>query len=117
VEHVRFRRWIPDGPTIRTLDRGTELEVVRVQNTDTTEWLHVFCEKTGEIGYVASRFIDWSRTVPTIPQPRPLPPPIPDNDDFCLPIGGKSALNTASLVVLISGALLCAFALIIVAVF
>lgn len=120
---LRLRRSIPGGSVIRELPGGTAFDVVSVVRTDTTEWLLI--EQAGELGYVAARFTEWSRTAPTIPQSRPLSPrppvpdvePIPERGDVCLDVPGGPGLNSISLYILIAGMMLAGVSLVIVLAF
>ena len=77
AESVNLRK-IPDGEVICELDKGACFDVINVRPPvppATTEWLFVSVDH-GNIGYVASRFVEWQRNVPSRPQPRPMPPDV-----------------------------------------
>lgn len=67
----------PDGEIIEELAKWTLFDVVDVKVMATAEWLLVHVDRTGSVGYVAAKFVEWQRNIPTRPQSRPVNPYIP----------------------------------------
>lgn len=122
LEQLRLRKTIPYGESVMVLPIGTMVEVISVHHTETTEWLFV-STKGGNVGYVASRFVEWARSAPTIPQSRPIPtrapqpPDVQDPRELCCDVVDQPSFTTLSVMVLAASALLAGVALVIVLAF
>lgn len=77
ADSLNLRKVPHDGEIIKELAKGTAFDVVDVKVTATTEWLLVCVDRMGCIGYLAAKFCEWQRNIPTRPQPRPVNPHIP----------------------------------------